>query len=242
MMQEIDAIFIDLGNTMRILTKDEAHQASARIKIVQMVDSTELPEILIRCIDERYKAYRKWAFENWIEASESELWTRWLLPDYPAEKIIPIASELTYQFRQSMGKRIVEPDAKMVVSELSRRGYLLGIISNVIGIHEIPDWLEADGFTQYFKSVVLSSVYGRRKPDPEIYWEAARRIGVPPEKCVYVGDNPNRDVVGTRKAGFGMVILLMKKDEVEKNPPAGENMPDHIIYRFNQLLDLFPGN
>lgn len=241
MMPEIDAIFIDLGNTMRILTKDEAHQASARTKIAQMVGSSEAPEMLIRCIDERYKAYRKWAFETWIEAPESDLWTRWLLPDYPAETIIPIASELTYQFRQSMGKRILQPDAKMVVNELSKRGYLLGIISNVIGVHEIPDWLEADGLAHYFKSVVLSSVYGRRKPDPEIYWEAARRIGVPPEKCVYVGDNPNRDVVGTRNAGFGRVILLMNADEVEKCPPSGENKPDLIIYQFRQLLDIFPG-
>jgi FMN phosphatase YigB (HAD superfamily) len=118
---------------------------------------------------------------------------------------------------------------------------LLGIISNVIATREIPDWLEADGLTGYFKSVLLSSVYGRRKPDPEIYWEAARRIGVAPEKCVYVGDNPNRDVVGTRNAGFGMVILLMNAEEVEKDPPSGENKPDLIIHQFMQLLDIFPG-
>jgi HAD superfamily hydrolase (TIGR01549 family) len=240
MQPQIEAIFIDLGNTMRILTKDEAYQESARIKIAQMVGSTQAPETLVRVIDEHYKAYRKWAFETWIEATEGELWTRWLLPDYPAEKIIPIASELTYHFRQSMGKRIVQPDAKMVVNELTKRGYLLGIISNVIGVHEIPDWLEADGLTHYFKSVVLSSVFGRRKPDPEIYWEAARRIGVPPEKCVYIGDNPNRDVVGTRNAGFGMVILLMNTADVEKEPLSGENQPDLIINQFKQLLDIFP--
>ncbi|OGN89123.1 MAG: hypothetical protein A2Y88_01170, partial [Chloroflexi bacterium RBG_13_48_10] len=173
-------------------------------------------------------------------APESELWTRWLLPEYPAEKISPIATELTFQFRQSMGKRILQPDARQVVFELTERGYRLGIISNVITTREIPDWLEADGLTHYFKSVVLSSVFGRRKPDPEIYWEAARKIGVPPAKCVYVGDNPSRDVVGTRNAGFGMIILLMDPDEVEKDPPAGENKPDVIIHEFKQLLELFP--
>jgi HAD superfamily hydrolase (TIGR01549 family) len=241
MKPEIEAIFIDLGNTMRILVKDDLHQSTARRKIAELVGAQESPEALCQRIDQRYKVYRKWAFETWIEAPESELWTRWLLPDFPAEKLTPISAELTYQYRQSMGKRILQRDAIHVVSELDRRGYRLGIISNVISSQEIPDWLEADGLSQYFKSVVLSSVLGRRKPDPEIYWEAARRIGVPPEKCVYVGDNPLRDVVGTRNARFGMIILLMDPAEAEKSPPSGENKPDLIIYEFDQLLDIFPG-
>ena len=240
MSPKIDAIFIDLGNTMRILVKNEEYQSNARRRIAELVGTQESPEGLCQRIDERYKKYRKWAFETWIEAPESELWTKWLLPDYPAETLTPIATELTFQFRQSMGKRIVQQDAKHVVSELDTRGYRLGIISNVITSQEIPDWLEADGFSKYFKSVVLSSVFGHRKPDPHIYWEAARRIGVQPEKCAYVGDNPSRDVVGTRNAGFGMVILLMNPVEVEKEPPAGENKPDVIIHEFKQLLDLFP--
>jgi len=242
MKPDIEAIFIDLGNTMRVLVKDEVHQSNARRKIAELVGSHESPEILCQIINERYKVYRKWAFQNWIEAPESELWTRWLLPDYPAEKLAPIATELTYQFRQSMGKRVLQKDAKEVVFELDKRGYRLGIISNVITTQEIPDWLEADGLSQYFQSVVLSSVFGRRKPDPEVYWEAARRVGVPPEKCVYVGDNPSRDVVGTRNAGFGMIILLMDPEEIEKDPPTGENKPDVIITEFRQLLDIFPAN
>jgi putative hydrolase of the HAD superfamily len=240
MIPKIDAIFIDLGNTMRILVKDEDHQSSARRKIAQIVGAKEAPEALCQRIDANYKAYRKWAFQTMIEATESELWTKWLLPEYPPGILSPVSAELTYQFRQSMGKRILQNDAREVVVELDRRGYRLGIISNVISSQEIPDWLTADGFDRYFSSVVLSSVLGRRKPDPEVYWEAARRIGVPPEKCVYVGDNPSRDVVGTRNAGFGMVILLMNVEEVKKDPPAGENKPDLIINEFRQLLDIFP--
>ena len=124
--------------------------------------------------------------------------------------------------------------------ELSCRGYCLGIISNVITEREIPDWLEEDHLSQYFKSVVLSSVFGRRKPDPEIYLEAARQAGVDPARSVYVGDNPKRDVLGTRQAGFGMAILMIEPEELEKNPPTGENVPDYIIRDFSELLDIFP--
>lgn len=237
---DIEAIFIDLGNTMRILVKDEPYQAQARQKIATLVGTKKSPETFCSRLDERYKIYRKWAFNSMIEAPEKELWTRWMLPDFPADKIAPIAIELTYQYRQAMGRRVLQRDARLVVDALSKRGYILGIISNVITSKEIPDWLEADGLTHYFKSVVLSSLYGRRKPDPEIYWEAARRAGVAPAKCVYVGDNPSRDVVGTRKAGFGMIIILMEPDELEKDPPIGENRPDIVIHEFSELLEIFP--
>jgi putative hydrolase of the HAD superfamily len=240
MTPEIEAIFIDLGNTLRILTQDEQHQQNARQKIAQLVGCSTSPQALCGLIDERYRVYRKWAFQNRIEAPEEELWTHWLLPDYPAEILAHNAAELTYQYRQTMGKRILQADAREVVAELDRRGYKLGIISNVISSKEIPEWLEEDGLGKYFKSVVLSSLFRHRKPDPEIYWEAARRIGVPPAKCVYVGDNPARDVVGTRQSGFGMVIILISREEFQKDPPGGENIPDLIIHEFRQLLDIFP--
>lgn len=240
MKPDIDAIFIDLGNTLRMLVKDEAHQAAARGKIAYLVKSAQSPEILIKTLDERYKIYRKWAFEAMLEATEGELWTRWMLPEYPPDVIAPLAVELTFQYRQSMGRRVMQPDARAILAELCHRGYRLGIISNVITSREIPDWLEAEDLNRFFFTVVLSSLFHHRKPDPEIYWEASRRIGVPPQHCVYVGDNPKRDVIGTRNAGFGMVILLMDPQEYAQEPPTGENVPDLVIHDFKQLLDIFP--
>jgi len=88
--------------------------------------------------------------------------------------------------------------------------------------------------------VLLSSVFGRRKPDPTIYLEAARRAGVEPGRCAYVGDNLNRDVTGTREAGFGMTIILIEPAKLEKESPTAENKPDRIIHEFRELLDIFP--
>jgi len=240
MAPEIEAIFLDLGNTLRILLKDEAHQAQARREIARLAGITTDPDSFCAEIDLRYKVYRKWATAQWIEAPEAELWTRWLLPDHPAEVIAPRATELTFQYRQSMGRRVVQEDARAVIVELQRRRYTLGIISNVITSREIPDWLEADGLTPYFKAVVMSSVFGRRKPDPAIYHEAARLADVVPERCVYVGDNFARDVVGTRNAGFGMVIIMPDPEE-RGQPVPDEYRPDLIIHSLSELLDVFPG-
>jgi len=240
MPEKIEAIFLDLGNTLRTLVKDPVHMAAARRKIADLVGTDESPEAFCQKLDERYKVYRKWAFENLQEAPEAEMWTRWLAPDFPKDRIAPLGGELTYQFRQSMGRRVVVDGGKDVVIELHRRGYILGIISNLIGTREIPDWMDADGFTPYFKSVVLSSIYGIRKPHPAIYHEAARRAGVDPCRCVYVGDNLNRDVTGTRAAGFGMVIIMISPQDLTAATITHENRPDKIIHQFRQLLDIFP--
>jgi putative hydrolase of the HAD superfamily len=100
--------------------------------------------------------------------------------------------------------------------------------------------MEADGLTPYFKTVILSSKVAIRKPNPEIYWEAARRAGVEPAKCAYVGDNPVRDVEGTQRAGFGMMIILLEPATLAKEPPNGQVKPDCTIRTTGELLEIFP--
>ena len=241
MKDHIEAVFIDLGNTLRILIKDEAHMARAQQEITRLLGTNADPVLFCEELNLRYKEYRKWAFENLAEAPEAELWTRWLVPEFPADKVALLGAELTYQFRQSMGRRVVVDGGREVVEELLRRGYTLGIISNLIGTREIPEWLEAEGFAPYFKSVVLSSVLGIRKPSPVIYLEAARRAGVEAGKCAYVGDNLKRDVTGTRAAGFGMLVIMISPEGLAEATLTAENRPDVIIHQFRQLLNIFPG-
>lgn len=240
MIPEIEAIFLDVGNTLRIVVDDEAFQMRARQQLMQLIGANGEVDGFFQKLNERWKAYRKWSFENLTEASEKELWTIWLLPDFPFEKIAPASGRLTRLWRDKDGRRIPRPDVRQTVVELSSRGYLLGIIANTITETEIPDWIEADRLTQYFKAVVLSSKVRYRKPGPEIYWEAARRIGIEPARCAYVGDNPIRDVQGTRLAGFGMIVILMDEAKEAQTTFGEGNKPDHIIRECGDLLRIFP--
>lgn len=240
MKPDIEAIFLDVGNTLRIVVEDQEFMAQARKNLVELVGTQLSEEAFFDLVDTRWKAYRKQSKVTLIEASEKELWTQWLLPDYPYEKIAPLAGKLTRLWRDHDGRRIPRPDVNMVVKELHHRGYLIGIIANTITETEIPDWMEAEGLMPYFKAVVLSSKVRTRKPDPEIYWEAARRIGVEPAKCAYVGDNPVRDVEGCRAAGFGMMIIFWEPATIAKEPQSGEQKADCIIHSCSELLDIFP--
>jgi len=240
MQKNIEAIFLDVGNTLRIVVKDDVFAAQAKQQLVELTGAQMSPDAFFEHLEERYAVLRKRAKEMLVEASEKEMWTQWMLPDYPAEKIAPLSAKLTRLWRDSDGRRVPRGDVKETVIELSKRGYLLGIIANTITETEIPDWLEDDGLTKYFKTVVLSSKVGIRKPNPDIYREAARRIGVEPAKCIYVGDNPVRDFEGTRAAGYGMFILFYEPATQAKEPPKLEIQPDYTIRETRELLDIFP--
>ncbi|TFG48099.1 MAG: HAD-IIIA family hydrolase, partial [Anaerolineales bacterium] len=211
-----------------------------RQQLVELTGSDMDPEAYVAFLEERYKVLRKNAKENMVEASEKDMWTQAMLPDLPYEMIAPLAGRLTRLWRDCDGRRVARPDVTPTVIELHNRGYDLGIIANTITESEIPDWLEEDGLTEYFKEVILSSKVGIRKPDPEIYLEAARRIGVEPAQCVYVGDNPVRDIEGAQVAGYGMMIIIHEPATLEKYPEPGMYKPDHTIMSLSKLLDIFP--
>lgn len=240
MSKTIEAIFLDTGNTLRVVSKDVVFQNHAQQELVNLLGVNEVPVAFCKRLNERYQAYKKWTKESLIEPSEMELWTRWMLPESPAEKIAPLASQLTHLWINQAGRRVARPDVKQTVVELDKRGYALGIIANTISPTEIPVWLAEDGLAQYFKTVMLSSQFGRRKPDPYIFIEAARQVGVEPSRCAYVGDNPSRDIAGTRQAGFGMVIILLESATLAKEPPKGRERPDAIIRDCKDLLTIFP--
>ncbi len=240
MKPDIEAIFLDVGNTLRIVLPEAEFIAQAKSDLMKLVGTQDSEEAFFNTLETRWKAYRKQSKETLLEASEKELWTQWLLPDYPAGKIAPLSGKLTHLWRDHDGRRVPRCDATDVIKELSRRGYVLGIIANTITETEIPDWMESEGVTDYFKSVVLSSKFRIRKPNPEIYWEAARRVGVDPCQCAYVGDNPIRDVEGCRAAGFGMMIMFLEPDTLKKEPPNCEVRPDFTVQTCSELLDIFP--
>ncbi|RMG86737.1 MAG: HAD family hydrolase, partial [Candidatus Dadabacteria bacterium] len=48
---------------------------------------------------------------------------------------------------------------------------------------------------------------GAEKPDPEIFHGAARRLGLPPERILHVGDLVREDLLGAQRAGLRAVLV-----------------------------------
>ncbi len=115
----------------------------------------------------------------------------------------------------------------------------LAIVSDLVGTHEVDEWLDRDGLRPYFKSVQQSSVCLIRKPHPAIYYYALEECGSDPKRTCYVGDNLNRDIVGAKAAGLGMTVAVQYPGK-KPQTVTDENRPDRFITHFSQLLEIFP--
>lgn len=236
-MEKIKGVFFDLGGTLRILHDAPEHQAAARARMAELAGAGDV-NAFIDMVEERYKPYRDWALTANRESGDYELWAKWLLPELEEEKLRAICHEMTYQYRQIKGLRRLVDGGMEVLDGLRARGYKLGIISNLIGENEIPDWLHDDGLEGYFDTVVLSSVCHIRKPDQEIYLMGCRQLGLEPAQCASVADNLGRDITGAKAAGIGCNILFISEEKLATKVITDENRPDCIVHRFIDILDL----
>ena len=242
MTVEIQAILFDMGGTLRRTTGQDPAVKEQKIReLTQMLGIDQSPDEFFQLLSGRVKAYHQWALSTLHELSEPELWTRWMLPDMPADQIGPQAVRLEQLWRQATGRRDPLPESKVVITELFRRGYRLGLVSNTTSSTEVPQLLRDLEISGLFEAVILSGLFGKRKGDPAILLEAAQRMGLKPEHCVYIGDRPNRDVVAARQAGFAQVILLRNPFQPERQVISDpSHTPDAFIENLTDLYGFFP--
>ena len=242
MTNQIEAILFDMGGTLRgSVKKDEASTLEIVRKIIALLGADASPEEFKDMLSERTKAYRNWAKSTLIDVDERELWTKWMLPDWPAEQIGDLAMQLNELWREATGDRIAFPEAKEVILELFRRGYRLGVVSNTVSSVETPQALNELELTGCFETVILSCVVGIRKPDPAILLEATRRMEIDPDKCAYIGNLLHRDVQASQKAGFAKVVIRRDAETFEVHQTKySELLADHYVDDLYGLLDIFP--
>ena len=124
--------------------------------------------------------------------------------------------------------------AEEVLRALSDRGYALGIITNGPVANQ-EGKIHALGLSKWMKAVVVSQAVGLEKPDPAIFHLACRRLEVAPEEAWHVGDHPQNDVIGARRAGLGEVWVRVGRVWTWEDPP-----PERQLNCLADLPELLP--
>lgn len=231
---EIKAIFFDIGGTLVAKTRYAERDSQVINDMVTLLHLDCPPAELVEKINHGQHAYKTWCEQTLNELSVEEKWTQFLLPDLDHELVMKNAQKLQQLWRVSKGNAHVKSTVLPVLSEIDRRGYLLGTIS-----HSTPMYLDEPGIADLLKVRIHTPEFGKRKPHPSLFVDAARRCGLDPADCAYVGDNPWRDVVGPREAGYGRVILV--KNGGAATPHKDRVMqPDLVIKDLEDLLEVFP--
>ena len=77
------------------------------------------------------------------------------------------------------------------------------------------------------------------KPGPAMFTEIVESAGIPPDQAVVVGDNPDADVVGARRAGLFSVLVLTGVADAAMLPDlSGEREPDLVVRDADELAAL----
>jgi putative hydrolase of the HAD superfamily len=105
-------------------------------------------------------------------------------------------------------------DVLRTLDELEASGLVLAIVSNFEAWLE--DLLGLLGIRDRFPVRVISGREGVEKPDPRIFELALERLALDPPDAMYVGDNPEFDVVPASALGMTAVLL----DRRERFPDA----------------------
>ena len=97
----------------------------------------------------------------------------------------------------------VAPDARRCLEVLRGRGVRTALISN--WDDRLRGTLEDLALLDSFDALLISGEEGVEKPDPEIFRRAVKRLSVPAERSLMVGDTPDSDIAGARSVGASVI-------------------------------------
>jgi HAD superfamily hydrolase (TIGR01509 family) len=129
----------------------------------------------------------------------------WLGPAATAEEIDRIgeAKEQLYRKLVREADILPEPGVAAWLQALHAEGWQQAIASAAPRAN-IDIILQVLSLSHVFQGIVSAEDVHRGKPDPEVYFLAASKVGVPPDRCVVVEDAAP-GIEGARRAGMRSV-------------------------------------
>jgi HAD superfamily hydrolase (TIGR01509 family) len=179
---------------------------------------------------ERGRPWPEQASRDMMGMSSLE-WSRYMhdvvgLPEPPEEISAEVVRRLEAIYRRELP---LIDGAVEAVERLAER-WPLGLASS--SNRELIDLvLKLSGLARYFRVTVSSEEVSRGKPAPDVYLEAARRLGVAPDCCAAVEDSEN----GIRSAkAAGMRVLAIPNPVY---PPAEDALAlaDDVLTSIKEL-------
>jgi HAD superfamily hydrolase (TIGR01509 family) len=212
-MSEIEAVVFDLDGLL--------------LDTEQVWD--EVREALVR---ERGGRWHDRAQADMMGMSSHE-WSRYLheelgLPEPPEELNRLVVERMEERYRDALP---VIDGAVDAVRRMAER-WPLGLASS--SNRPLIDLvLERMGVADLFRATISSEEVERGKPAPDVYLEAARRLGVPPERAAAVEDSAS-GIRAAKAAGLRVVAIP------NRHFPPGDDVLALADVRLDSLAELTP--
>ena len=167
---------------------------------------------------------------RWHEKAQQDMmgmssveWSRYMhdvigLKDPPEEISAEVVRRLEATYREELPLIDEAPEA---VARLAERWSLAVASSSNRPIIDLV--LELGGLDRFFRATVSSEEVARGKPSPDVYLEAARRLGVAPTKTAAIEDSRN-GILSAKAAGMRVIAIPNKRF-----PPGEEALAEAAV-------------
>jgi phosphoglycolate phosphatase len=186
MLTHIKAVLFDLDGTL-IDSAPDLGAAADKMRVDRGLPSLPL-ETYRPLAGAGARGMLKLAFEMTPEHPEFALMREEFFRNYEAS-----LTERTYAF----------DGVAELLTHLHEQGLWWGVVTNKMARFTDPLTQQMPLFATA-KAIVSGDTTAHAKPHPEPLFEAARRLQLAPEQCLYVGDD-ERDIVAGRAAGMPTV-------------------------------------
>lgn len=129
---------------------------------------------------------------------------------------------------------VLTPDARRVLAALERAGIPYGVVTN--GHARKRHTLRLLGLERRATCILVSGEHGRRKPEGALFQRAADALGAPPERILFVGDDPRRDVRGARATG--MRAAWLRRQRIWPWSRPGADAADAALASLSDVLGI----
>jgi len=221
----IKAIAFDLDNTLIDFWHFKRETAKAAAQAMVHAGLKAKPAAVADKIFDVYDEYGV-EFEKTIG---TVLWDKYHIRDYPFFEKVQQAGIVAYQ-KRSFEVMLPYKDVIPTLDKLKKH-YKLFIISDA---PRKKAWkrLHMSGLADYFDEVVTWDDTRVRKPSKLPFKTLFNLTGLKPSEVLFVGDMPDRDIKGAKKAGMKTAWAKYGYDE----PYKLKEKPDLILKRFRDLL------
>jgi HAD superfamily hydrolase (TIGR01549 family) len=175
-----------------------------------------------------HEKYRKVRYEQYREVTNA-VWVSEALSCL-GFKVTPndarVKAALNIFFQEFIDTFELRYGAKKLLEQTAAQAKV-GLISNFTYAPVIHSSLRQIQIHPYFNAVVVSEENGWRKPSPQIFQDALKRLQVEAYETVFMGDSPIEDIKGAKEAGLKTVFVASQFNS-QKDLKKSKQEPDYI--------------
>lgn len=128
----------------------------------------------------------------------------------------------------------VKPGAQRILSELRRRGVPVGLATSTRKASAHPELVQAQ-LLEFFDATVFGDEVVVRKPDPEIYREALRRLEITDPTDVWAVEDSANGILAALGAGLSVAHI----PDLQAVPSSVARLADARLSHLDALAEFF---